>query len=149
MLKTKTKTKNKTQIQTQTQVHLFINHIEQMDIEKIQQLLDSSITYQDMNKSDFVWKLSEVFQKFLEAGDSFLVSQPGMCNSCYRGNKGLTFKGNLSFNYISIIIEHENGTITDIYECNRFKNEKEKQCLNNKIDLDNNFTNIFDDIFDM
>ena len=89
--------------------------ITQMDIEMIEAFLDAKKTYQDMQKDKFLSKLERVFQIFNESGDSSLIPYQGRCNSCYKDKIGYTFVGNYSFNYISIIVDSEKGTINDMF----------------------------------
>jgi hypothetical protein len=110
--------------------------IEQMDMEMIEAFLDSNKTYQDMNKDKFLAKLGLVFEKFKNSGDSYLISYSGKCNGCFLDKTGFTYIGNYSFNYISIIIDIENGSITDMFECSNFINKNQTMLLNKKLYID-------------
>ena len=112
---------------------------EQMDVEMIAAFLESSKTYQDMEKEKFMSKLEKLFEKFIESGDTVLISYPGRCNNCYKDKVGYTFVGNHSFNYISIIVDAENGTINDMLECSAFINSDENLNLNKKLYIQNSF----------
>ena len=107
--------------------------ITQMDIEMIEAFLDAKKTYQDMQKDKFLSKLERVFQIFNESGDSSLIPYQGRCNSCYKDKLGFTFVGNYSFNYISIIVDSEKGTINDMFECSDFINKDQSLLLNKKL----------------
>ncbi len=124
----------KLSIKTQSEAIKYF--IEQMDMEMITAFLDSNKTYQDMNKDKFLAKLNHVFEKFKNSGDSYLISYPGKCNSCYLDKTGFTYIGNYSFNYISIIIDIENGLITDMFECSNFINKNQTMLLNKKLYID-------------
>ena len=110
--------------------------IEQMDIDMIEAFLDSNKTYQDMEKAKFLSKLERVFNIFKESGDTNLIAYQGRCNNCYKDKLGYTFIGNYSFNYISIIVDSENGTINDMFECSDFLNKDQSLILNKKLYID-------------
>lgn len=113
--------------------------ITQMDIEMIEAFLDDKKTYQDMQKNKFLSKLERVFQSFTNFGDTILVPYQGRCNNCYKDKLGYTFVGNLSFNYISIIVDSEKGTINDMFECSSFINDNHNLKLNKKLYIDDLF----------
>ncbi len=110
--------------------------IEQMDIEMIDAFLDARKTYQDMQKEFFLLKLERVFQIFKKSGDIYLIAYQGRCNNCYKDKLGFTFVGNYSFNYISIIVDSDKGTINDIFECSSFSNADQSLILNKKLQID-------------
>ena len=110
--------------------------ITQMDIEMIEAFLDAAKTYQDMQKDKFLSKLERVFQIFNESGDTFLITYQGKCNNCYKDKIGYTFVGDYSFNYISIIVDAEKGTINDMFECSDFINKDQSLILNKKLYID-------------
>ena len=110
--------------------------ITQMDIEMIEAFLDETKTYQDMQKDKFLSKLERVFQIFNESGDSALIPYQGKCNNCYKDKIGYTFVGDYSFNYISIIVDAEKGTINDMFECSDFINKDQSLILNKKLYID-------------
>lgn len=110
--------------------------ITQMDIEMIEAFLDAKKTYQDMQKDKFLSKLERVFQIFKESGDSALIPYQGRCNNCFKDKVGFTFVGNYSFNYISIIVDSEKGTINDMFECSDFINKDQSLLLNKKLYID-------------
>ena len=110
--------------------------ITQMDIEMIEAFLDATKTYQDMQKDKFLSKLERVFQIFNESGDTFLITYQGKCNNCYKDKIGYTFVGDYSFNYISIIVDAEKGTINDMFECSDFINKDQSLILNKKLYID-------------
>lgn len=110
--------------------------ITQMDLEMIDAFLDAKKTYQDMEMVVFISKLKKVFQLFKESGDSTLIPFPGQCNSCCKDKRGFTFVGNYSLNYISIIVDTENGFINDMFECSDFINNDKSLILNTKFYID-------------
>ena len=98
--------------------------------------LDENKTYQDMQKSKFLYKLERVFQVFKDSGDSNLIPYKGRCNTCYKDKIGFTFVGDYSFNYISIIVDAQKGTINDMFECSDFINKDQSLILNKKLYID-------------
>ena len=95
----------------------------QMDLEMINDLLDDNKTYQEFSKAEFMQRLSAVFKDLTESGDTHLLPFEGKCTGCDKNKTGFTFMGNRSNKYISIIFESEDGNVTDLYECSRFRNQ--------------------------
>ena len=94
---------------------------ERMDIEMIDAFLSDEHTYQDADKRTFISELSNVFNRFIDAGDSQLIAFEGACNSCIKGKFGYTFVGNKSYNYLSVIFDIKDDKIIDLYDCTNFK----------------------------
>ena len=113
--------------------------IEKMDIEMIDSILDNHLKYQEFEKSIFINKLSNVFNSYIECGDSYLLSYECNCNSCDNTKNGYTFVGNLSKNYVSIIFVSRDNKITDLYECNYFINNIIDFNLEEQIFIDDEF----------
>lgn len=91
-----------------------------MDTEMLSIVLDDNRTYQEASKDAYLEKLNEVFEKFKAKGDTMLIPSSGFCGSdecTNQGCKGYSFFGNKSNNYTSLVIEEENGVVTDIYQC--------------------------------
>jgi hypothetical protein len=122
-----------------TQIDAIKHFIEQMDIEMIDSILDNNLKYQKFEKSVFISKLSNVFNSFIELGDSYLLSFECICNSCDKSKTGYTFVGNLSKNYLSIIFDSKDQKITDLYECNYFINKTIDLNLGDQIFIDDEF----------
>ena len=103
--------KQTTKLKTQAQAVVYF--IQQLDIEMVDSLLDDSLEYQDMRKDLFINKLGHAFNEFIEAGDTFLISTKGFCDSviCNYQCNGLSFVGNTSGNFIDLIIEIEEGVL--------------------------------------
>jgi hypothetical protein len=110
--------------------------ISKMDTEMLEAILDSKNTYQNMEKDKFLLKLERVFQVFKESGDTYLSDYKGKCNKCYKEKGGFTFVGNISKNYVSLIIDTLNGTVIDMFECTNFKNNDESIVLKSRIYID-------------
>lgn len=89
----------------------------------VSDILEDNLTYQDFEKSLFIHKLGNAFDKFIYAGDTFLQCYKGYCSSeiCnYRFN-GYSFIGNNSNNYLDMILKIKDGIVEDMYECSVFK----------------------------
>lgn len=105
----------------------IIHAITELDISKLEVLLDEDKTYQDTTKEMFISKLSEAFIKFKESKDDSLYFREGKCGSklCKnRGCKGYTFIGNNSRLHMDLIFEESNNEIVDIYHCNDFSSSE-------------------------
>ena len=131
--------KNNDKLKTQAQAVVYF--IQQLDIEMVNSLLDDTREYQDMNKDIFINKLGHALNEFIEAGDTFLYSTKGFCDSviCNYKCNGLSFVGNNSGNYIDLIIEIEEGKVLDIYECTYFKTKENIVAKNKRIEIDKMF----------
>ncbi len=124
--------KNKTENQKDALVHFF----SKMDIEMINAILDDELTYQDFRKTFFLKLLSTAFENLKNSGDSELTPIPGTCNNCNLCDTGFSFIGNNSGNYIDLIIQSENGKITDLFECTEFLNLEEETHKGQQIFID-------------
>ena len=109
-------------LDTKTHLEAIIHFIKKMDIQKLDELLLKE-RYCSISKDKFMKKLKGVFNSFNESGDTVLYSEPGVCNGCQIGCGGFTFLSNKSRNYMDLIIKSENEIVTDIFECNKFKND--------------------------
>lgn len=116
--------KNGDSIKTQAQAVVYF--IQQLDIDMVDTLLDDTREYQDMKKEIFINKLGHAMNEFIESGDTYLNISHGFCDSviCNYKCKGISFVGNLSGNFIDLIIEIVGGCVFDIYECSHFKCNK-------------------------
>ena len=106
----------------------LVEAISKMDCDALQLILDDKWYYDKTSKSNYIQKLSEVFDEF-KIEDDYLIYQKGNCNSseCNNFNKsGFSFIGNKSGRYINFIIDlKENGAIKNIHNCICFSpNEK-------------------------
>jgi hypothetical protein len=119
-----------------TQVVAIRKFFEKLDIEMIETFLDNDKTYQNFKKPEFIDKLSNVFKKLKDLGDTFLKSMEGECIGCSPGKKGYTFIGDRSGKYLSFIFDIANDTIKDIYECRRFVTKDTKLDYNNRLYID-------------
>lgn len=91
-----------------------------MDIETLSMFLDDKETYQKASKELFLRKLEDVFNMFKSYGDTELEPYAGTCgfSKCLnKGCNGYSFFGNVSNDYMSLIIEEKDGILTDIQNC--------------------------------
>ena len=105
-----------------TQSDAVIHFIKNLDIDMIDTLLDDKYTYQDLKKSVFIQKLGIAFEEFTKAGDTQLEVNNGFCSQfiCNNQCSGLRFSSKESGLYFDLIIDLDNGIVTDIYECSSF-----------------------------
>jgi len=131
--------KNNSQLQSQAEAVIYF--IQKLDIEMVDTLLDNSIEYQDMRKDIFISKFGHAMNEFIEAGDTFLNTSKGFCDSiiCNYKCSGFSFVGNNSGKFIDLIIEIEEGKIVDIYECTEFKTKNTKRDRSKRIEIDKLF----------
>ncbi len=116
-----------------TQERAIIHFITTMDIDMINTFLDDNLTYQDFEKCVFISKLQDTFDEFKKLGDTKFITHEGKCNSCNKGCKGFSFIGDVTNNYMDIIVEASDGKIKDLYECADFKNINPKLAKNERI----------------
>ncbi|MFM7195901.1 MAG: hypothetical protein ACKOYP_14120 [Bacteroidota bacterium] len=118
-----------------TQAEAIVHFIQQLDIERIDMLLDHRRTYQDLSKRTFVSRFGAALDKFSRAGDTFLDTHRGHCCSraCGLNRRGYTFIGNKSGHYMDLIILAKKGIVHDIYECHYFKTKIEVANRNERI----------------
>ncbi len=122
----------------QTQLDAVLYFIQRLDTTMLDSILDD-YTFQDLDKRTFLKKLTDVFDAFVEEGNSFLNIYEGKCNSAACSNKnckGFSFVGNKSKDYMDLIIEIRENKVFDIYECYDFINENDTFLKKNKISID-------------
>jgi hypothetical protein len=105
-----------------TQSDAVIHYIKHLDIDMVETLLDGELTYQDFSKPIFIQKLGVAFDEFLQAGDLELIISNGFCSEfiCNNQCSGYRFSSQSSGLYFDLIIDIEEGKVTDIYECSSF-----------------------------
>ena len=97
-----------------------LQQIADMNIDRLDIILSDDRTYNEANKEVFLQKLEEVFKQFKEAGNSKLIACSGVCGNedcTNQGCKGYSFVGDVSNDCLGLIIEEENGVVTDIFHC--------------------------------
>ena len=103
-----------------SQKQTILNHISKMDAGMLSLALDETRIYQETVKDVFVSKLDEVFKIFKSNGNTELIPYAGKCGSeecTNQGCRGYSFFGNVSNDFLSLIFEEEEGSITDIHNC--------------------------------
>jgi hypothetical protein len=121
----------------QTQAEAVLYFFQRLDIDMLKLVLDDAHTYQDFDKKVFLKKLDYAFDDLLQAGNTYLNRYEGFCNSeeCNFKCKGYSFVGNVTNDYMDLILEIKNNKVTDIYECSKFVNsetdilKKENICI--------------------
>jgi hypothetical protein len=103
-------------------VDFILNSIKLLKLDKLNNLLHDDRTYQNLSKKYFIQLLGTVFDEFRSAGDEELEINEGFCNEIMCNNRcnGYRFTSKFSGLYFDLIIEIENGEVTDIYECGNF-----------------------------
>jgi hypothetical protein len=105
--------------------HEIIDAFCEMDIERLDTLLDENKTYQEATKPVFLNKLQQAFRQISPEGKERLELRTGVCNAkdCHFGCRGFLFKSPTNGKNIAFIFE-ENGEeddFSDIYTCHDFK----------------------------
>ena len=105
-----------------TQSDAVIHYIKHLDIDMVETLLDGELTYQDFSKDIFIQKLGIALDEFLQTGDTQLDISNGFCSEfiCNNQCSGYRFSSQSSVLYFDLIIDIEDGNVTDIYECSSF-----------------------------
>lgn len=112
-------------------------YFEQMDIDAIKAFLPDDNTYQDFSKGEFITRLKTVFKQFKKSGDTYLIAVSGKCSgNCYKNLSGFCFVGNISGNFITLIIYEQGGILKDVKECANFKQESVLSKLNKQFFID-------------
>ncbi len=125
----------------ETQADAILYFLQRLDIDMVDDILDNNRTYQDFEKPLFIHKLGNAFNKFLEAGDTFLNCYSGFCNSklCNYRCRGFSFIGNNSNFYMDLIIDVKDGIVHDMYECSDFKQLESIIKKSKRIRIDNSY----------
>lgn len=103
----------------------IIQAIQEMDIQKLEELLEDDRPYMDVSKSLFLNKLKELFdERKKNEISSFNDIVPGICARCNKGCKGYSFitKDN---HVLDLFFEGVDGEVTDIYLCNELETDKQ------------------------
>jgi hypothetical protein len=100
----------------------IIFSIKYLNIDKLESQLHDNRTYQNFTKKCFIQLLNNVFDEFRSADYMKLEVSKGFCNEIMCNNRcnGYRFSSKSSGLYFDLIIEIENGEVTDIYECGNF-----------------------------
>ena len=98
--------------------------IMKMDTQKLSELLDDAIDYEDIGKGKFVEKLNARFQLHHTWGDEELLMDLDVCLGCKNNEPVCRFVGKNSGYNFALYFEVCQEQILDIYHCNCFKNKK-------------------------
>ncbi|MEY2702156.1 MAG: hypothetical protein RLY43_789 [Bacteroidota bacterium] len=125
-------------IPLESQADAVLYFFQRMDISMLKLVLDDARTYQDFEKKEFLKKLDYAYTTLLDAGNTYLNRYAGFCNSeeCNFKCKGYSFVGNVTNDYMDLILEIKNNKVTDIYECSKFINSETGILKNEKICID-------------
>ena len=107
-----------------THADSVLHFFKMMDVEMINDLLDSDRTFQNFPKDKFILKLDFAFHQFKTAGDTSLHLFAGSCGGDDCSNfkcTGFSFVGNHSGCFMNLIFDIQKGNVCDIYECHFFK----------------------------
>ncbi len=129
--------------QLATQAEAVLHFICDLDIDMVNELLDTERTYADLPKARFIEKLGVAFNKFIYAGDESLSLEAGFCSSldCDNcGSLGYTFVGNVSGHFLDLVVVEEEGKIIDIFDCTFLEVEGSSRERDLRIEIDPVFT---------
>lgn len=104
-----------------TQKDIVLESIKQMDIKRLQLVLDHRYTYFGATKEVFLKKLNVIFEKCQKKGDTMFEQHKAQCpcRLCKVPNLlGFTFVGNVSRGYINFEFKLKQERIVDIQTCN-------------------------------
>lgn len=94
-----------------------IKAIKEMNIDKLDFLLDNNCSYMDVSKHLFLTKLKHQFDSVKKQNiNSFEKIVHGICDSCNIGCKGYSFITE-DKQALDLFIEDDNDVVTDIYLC--------------------------------
>lgn len=108
--------KNKLDNQSDAVLHF----IEQLDVDMVDELLDSDRTYSDLEKPIFINKLDLALDRFIKAGDTCLTRSKGVCTGqgCDNiGCSGYSFMGDKSGLFLDVVVIENKGRVEDIFDC--------------------------------
>lgn len=117
-------------------LEIVLHYICQLDIEAVDMVLDSKVTYMEFSKEKFIRLLGNAFEEFKAEGDTVLRMIPGNCVGCKINEcnlTGYTLVGTRSLNYMNLLFEVKEEMVSDIYECYKFKNVIEIENLREQI----------------
>lgn len=107
-----------------THLDAVVYFLQRMDTDMLDTLLSDDYTYQEHPKKHFLYELLEpVFEIFRRAGNEWLEAYGGHCNSeaCNFRCAGYQFRGNASLHRMDLIVQSQDGQVTDIFECTHFR----------------------------
>jgi hypothetical protein len=109
---------------TMNQTEAFVHFMCKMDIEMLDLILNDKLTYQDLQKEDFLKEINELFEAFKALGNTELIASMGYCKfgKCGPTKNGFAFYGNKTpFESAAYIIQNDSrNRIEDVYLCTSF-----------------------------
>ena len=126
------------EIPLKTQADAVLFFFQRLDIDMLNLLLEDNRTYQIYDKPLFIKKLGNVFDEFIQSGNTYLNKHEGFCNSesCNFKCNGFCFIGNKSGHYFELIIDIKDGVVHDMYECASFESCNQNLEKSYKIGID-------------
>lgn len=107
---------------------VLLESFSEMNIDKLDFMIEDSKIYHDADKETILRKLSELFAEFKRDGDTALIPYAGKCMSddcTNKGCKGFSFSGNETKKHVDFIIEEIGEDLEDFCRCSRFKTDDE------------------------
>jgi hypothetical protein len=86
-----------------------------MDYQKLNDLLDEEAYYEDMKKTAFIYQQMQVFKELKSKGDAKLNLSTNICTGCLCSEPVFVLTGNNSGHKYAILVQYTQGEITDIY----------------------------------
>ena len=111
-----------------TQKDIVLESIKQMDMNRLQLVLDHRYTYFGATKEMFLNKLNKIFEVYQKKGDNILDMHKAFCpcKICNLPNRfGFTFLGNVSRGYMNLVFILKQERIIDIYTCTNMYEKNE------------------------
>lgn len=126
----------KKEVNLTSQYDALVYHMEMMDIDKINEVLDNQ-KYSHKAKPEFIKLLKGVFEVFKDAGNTSLHAVSGVCKGCNFGCKGYSFIGTNDNSHLDLAFEFENDRIKDMCDCSNFATSAGKKGMRVNLDPDN------------
>ena len=120
------------------QVFAVMHFIQHMDIDILNEILLENREYHCSSKPYFIDKLDKAFQKFREAGDTFLIRYSSIYGNELdnKKHKIFTFIGNHSKNYFDLKIVIIGGVVQDIFQFTNLKMPRLKRNEEVRIEME-------------
>ena len=114
----------------------LLYYFERMDIDKIDQLLPN-LVFRGFSKEKYIELLSNSFDLIKSRNNTKLNITTGKCQSCIPGYKSYHMEGDKDGSYFNLLIEIENGSIKDLYECHHHRSDSTQNFMNGgKVSID-------------
>ncbi|WP_420378780.1 hypothetical protein [Gilvibacter sp.] len=93
-----------------------------MNANRLEELLDDDMEYEDLSKWEFIALLRNRFIDHLVKGDNELYMDISTCLGCNCNEPVCKFIGNQSGEHFALYFELKGDDIADIYHCNLYNN---------------------------